>query len=126
MITPMSIYAFLSAEHPALPWILLTIGVWGSIWAFRKWLPSVWATIAALAPTAGLSKVVQGLPAVLLGSLASVALTGGDYQKAWLGALCGALAPFLHEGMKAYGIPSAAVAPALSLVPKDPPQPPEV
>jgi hypothetical protein len=88
--------------HPAMTWGLLTLAVFVVVWATRKWTPGVWVWLDKFSPDGSLAHVVQGLPSVGLGALASVFMFGGDFGEAWKGAIAGALAPFLHLFMKKY------------------------
>jgi hypothetical protein len=66
-------------------------------------MPRVWVWLESVGPAdGGAAKVFQGLPAVIMGALVSVALTGGDFSAAAKGAAAGAIAPLMHEWMKAY------------------------
>lgn len=96
--------AYLEGVHPALPWALLTLAIFGAVYLTRKFLPSFWVWFDAVTDDLG-PQVFQGLPSVLVGALMSVFLSGGDYGAAWKGALAGALAPVLHVVMKKLPIP---------------------
>jgi hypothetical protein len=97
-----TIRLFLESLDPAAPWLLLTAAVFASIWATRRWLPKLWVLFDSVTPDGALSKVLQGLPAVLLGAVYTVTMSGGNFGKAWKGALWGALAPVVHEIAKRY------------------------
>lgn len=106
-MVPFFVSARLALEgiHPAAPWALLTLAIFGAVYASRKFLPGVWAWLDTVSPDGMAAHVVQGLPSLLGGALLSVGLTGGDYREAWKGALAGALAPVVHLLMKAAPIP---------------------
>jgi hypothetical protein len=99
------IRAYLEALHPVLPWAVLTLLVFVTVWASRKVAPRLWLWFDEVTPDGMVSHVIQGLPAVLVGALASELLTGGDLAAAWKGALAGALAPVTHLLLKASPVP---------------------
>lgn len=96
--------AWLSAHvHPGFLWLALTGAIWLAIYLIRRFVPSLWLRFEAFGPDEGkASNVFQALPAVLLGALAAVFLSGGDFASSWKGALAGALAPLWHHLLKAY------------------------
>ncbi len=102
--------AWLEGIHPALPWALLTAGIWLFQYGVRREFPALWETIANFGPLADYKlqpavrlarKVWQALPSILLGAILSAAATGSDVGAIWLGALAGAIAPLKHELLKA-------------------------
>lgn len=90
--------AFLESIHPAAPWLLLTLGIFLAVYSVRRFAPALWVRFdrVTLPGNRVLSNVLQSLAVTCLGALASVFLSGGNYQDAWLGALAGAGAPILH------------------------------
>lgn len=88
--------------HPAAPWLLLTLGVFATVWLTRKFIPGLWVWFDSITPDGSIAHVVQALPSVLLGAVAGVLLQGGDIAEAWKGALSGALAPVVHLVLKNY------------------------
>jgi hypothetical protein len=105
----------LAGVHPLLPWSILTLAIWVSVFAIRKWTPLlwtvptlVWARDWAIArwpesddAILDLWKVVQALPAILTGALVGAWQMGSDPSAAWKGAAAGALAPAIHYLMRA-------------------------
>jgi hypothetical protein len=88
--------------HPAMTWGLLTLAIFGLVWATRKWVPGIWIQFDKITPDGTMAHVFQGLPSVGLGAIASVVMLGGDFAEAWKGAVAGALAPLTHLFMKKY------------------------
>lgn len=89
--------------HPAAPFAALTFAIWLGYYLSRKFWPGLWAFADAYSPDGTVaSKVVQGLPALLIGALITACTMGLDLKTTFLGALAGAAAPFTHELMKRY------------------------
>lgn len=88
---------------PIAPGFALTLAVWAFVYFTRKFAPKFWTFLDAHSPeNVVLSKLVQGLPAVMLGALVTAGATGLDPLLTVVGAVHGALAPLLHELMKKY------------------------
>lgn len=95
-----ALLAWLGAFHPALPWALLTAVIFGAVYSTRNFLPSLWVWFDKISPDGLVGNVFQALPSVLAGALATAFTVGEDYDRAWLGALSGALAPVVHHLLK--------------------------
>lgn len=110
-----ALLAYLTALHPLLPWSLLTLAIWLSVYLLRRYVPLLWELPAALSlreiafaklpdlkpALSALWTVWQGLPSILLGALVGAWQLGSDPGAAWKGAAAGALAPALHHLLKA-------------------------
>lgn len=96
--------AWLSAHvHPGFLWLALTGAIWIAVYLIRRFLPALWLRFEAFGPDGNTAaRVFQALPAVLLGAIAAVFLSGGDFASSWKGAAAGALAPLWHHLLKAY------------------------
>jgi hypothetical protein len=109
---------------PAAPWVILTALIFAGVRLSRLWFPGLWRKFDDLTPDGMISHVIQGLPSVLVGAIAGVFLSGGDFATAWKGALSGALAPVIHLVMKNYTgeIAKAAVVVGLLVIASCTPQ----
>lgn len=96
---------WLESIHPAAPWALLTLAIFAAVYLSRKFLPGLWVWFDKVTPDGTIGHVVQGLPSIGIGAIATVILTGGDFALAWKGAVFGALAPVLHLILKAVPVP---------------------
>lgn len=100
---------WLSLQHPALPWVVMTAVIWLTALVARKIMPTKWEALARwpfgdadLKPAGMLAfKIWQGVPSVLAGAILAAATMRLDYGLLWKGALAGACAPILHELLKA-------------------------
>jgi hypothetical protein len=87
--------------HPIAPWALLTVLIFLSVYASRKFCPKLWLWFDLVTPDGAVGHAVQGLPSVALGALAAAFTAGpGNYGFVWCGLVSGALAPILHLLMK--------------------------
>jgi len=109
-------YLWLAGIHPLLPWALL-VGVPCFVipWALRSFAPHAWERIPALVDrsvmfvhlplngfgAAALAKIAQGIPSTVMGAVAAALALGLDPGVAAKGAFAGAMAPLLHELLKA-------------------------
>jgi len=99
---------WLSAFHPAAPWVLLTVAIWLSQYLVRRYLPRAWEWIGTFGGRASgdtalgmlALRLWQGLPSVLAGALIGAYAEGGSYRGAFFGALAGAAAPVKHHLLK--------------------------
>jgi len=106
-----AIIAWLSGI-PVLPPASLIVVVFATIWAIRKFVPSVWLAIERAIPFVdsldsgpvftALWKGWQSLPGMLLGATVSALESGLSVKTAVTGVLAGALASIAHEVMAAY------------------------
>lgn len=101
------------SQSPYL-WAALPLVLWFAQYLLRKLAPSFWEWCANLGPFGAVDlspaltlarKVWQALPSVVGGAVIMALMSGGDVRAAALGALKGALAPLLHELLKAAPIP---------------------
>jgi hypothetical protein len=106
---------FLTRLHPLFPWSLLTLAIWASVFAIRRWAPLLWTvpTLVFVRDWAiakwpdsddailDLWKAWQALPSILAGALFGAWQMGSDPSAAWKGAAAGALAPALHYLLRA-------------------------
>lgn len=95
--------AWLASIHPGVPGLTVTALILVTVYGTRRFAPSLWAWLdARLLPTGKpVSNVLLGLPSVAAGALVGAYMSGGDFDAAWQGALCGALAPVAHHLLKA-------------------------
>lgn len=124
---PNSIEQFMASVHALrlyletlwtpLPAVLLIVAIWLAQYLVRRFAPDVWESVANLPfngarPAASvLRKAWQALPSVISGALVA-ALTGdGSFNDTFFGAVAGALAPVLHELLKAAPVPYVGGAP---------------
>lgn len=106
---------YLEGLNPLLPWSVLTLAIWASVYLIRRWAPVlwtiptlVWARDWAIAQwpdsddaILDLWKVYQTLPSVLAGALVGAWQMCSDPAAAWKGAAAGALAVAWHHLLKA-------------------------
>lgn len=118
--------AWLAAIDPALPAAVLVLLVFSTIYAVRRWLPSVWKAVEATVPFAGslnagpvfdaVWKTWQFLPGALLGAAVAALSAGLSVKSALWGVGSGALASLAHELMAAYrgqvGVPKGPSTPS--------------
>lgn len=92
---------WLESFHPVTPWALLTLGIFLTVLATRKFSPALWTWFDSITPDGTVSHVVQGLPSVGVGAIfTALATPKGDYSEIWKGAIAGALAPVVHIALK--------------------------
>lgn len=120
---------FLEGVHPAVPAILMLVGIFGSQWAVRKFIPGVWEWCANLpfpggahkAPLALFRKAWQALPSAAIGAfLTALAYPGANITDMVLGAICALLAPVFHEVVKALPVPYTGATPSVRELPPIP------
>lgn len=92
-------YQALAAVNPLLPWALLPVAHFVTVWAIRRWWPSLWLRIFRwLPPDADQSfrratqAFVSGLPLAIVGGMGTGMVTG-----AVLGLFCASFAPLGHH-----------------------------
>lgn len=96
---------YLESWHPAAPAILLIGAIWLAQYLVRRFVPNIWERIANWPAASLFRKVWQALPSIAMGALLTSISGDGSITDAVFGAVAGALAPVLHEMLKAAPIP---------------------
>lgn len=97
------IRATLEQQHPALPWLVLWLGVFAACWSIRRWAPRVWVVLAQWGPPGStIGHVTQAIPSAVVGAFIAAIGTGLDPLMAVQGALVALGAPLLHHGLKTW------------------------
>lgn len=102
-------WAWLSAAHVLLPYLVLTLAAYAFVYLWRKGHPRSWLYFESRLPFAAeLSKgeelahnLLQSLPSVVIAAVLGALASGGDIAATVLGAVAGAGAPLLHHTRKA-------------------------
>lgn len=108
---------YLESIHPALPAAILVAVIWLAQYLVRRFAPLAWETMANLPfngarPAATLlRKVWQALPSIATGAFLTSLTGDGSITDAVFGAVAGALAPVLHELLKAAPVPYVGGSP---------------
>jgi len=122
-------WAWLLAIDPNVPFALITIAVFATIYLVRKFAPRQWEWFATLPFPflqsdsallwSILSKAWQSLPGQLLGAVMAAVSSGVSIKTAILGVLSGVVAAVAHEIAKNYrgnvGKAAPKIPPALTL-----------
>lgn len=94
-----------STGGPLLPLALLTVAIWLTVYAVRRWLPRVWLRLELCIPTGTKTPVANlllALPSVAFGAALAASLSGEvSPGVAFCGAIAGTMAPVLHHLLKA-------------------------
>jgi len=93
---------YLESLWIGLPWLLLTVGIFGTVYGSRKHVPQAWVWFDNVSPDGNLRHLVQGLPSVAAGAFIGALLTN-DWTE-YRGILSGAAAPVAHLILKALPI----------------------
>jgi hypothetical protein len=116
-----------------MPAAILVACIWLTNYLVRRFLPTIWETIANIPFGGGIHrpavelarKAWQALPSVATGALLA-AISTGNATDAVVGAILGLIAPVWHEALKALPVPYRGGKPPATtppLVVEDPPIP---